>query len=146
MPILLKRARERPSRTDGTRVLVERWWPRGVARDQSKLHAWLRDLAPSHHLRRWFADLGEPPELWLRFRRRYLGELSEPAATRALEQLYRLATRRRNLTLVHAARDPEHSGAIVLKELLEGARKPPSSAGPAAASAKGGRARRAPRR
>lgn len=144
MPILLKRAREKPLTSDGTRVLVDRAWPRGVDRDQARLHAWLRDLGPSGHLRRWFHQQGAPPELWPRFRRRYLGELSEPAATRALEQLYRLATQRRNLTLVHAARDTEHNGAAVLKELLEGGRKPPSSAG--AAAAKGVRARRAARR
>lgn len=147
MSILLKRTREKPSRSDGTRVLVEHAWPRGVRRDDAKIHAWLRDLAPSDRLRRWFQDLGAPPELWQRFRRRYLGELGEPAATHALERLYRLATERANLTLVHAARDAEHSGAAILKELLEGTRKPPSSAGAAAASAaKGVRAKRAPRR
>ncbi|MGH9577802.1 MAG: DUF488 domain-containing protein [Terriglobales bacterium] len=146
MSIFLKRAREKPSRGDGTRVLVERAWPRGVGRDKALLHAWLRDLAPSDHLRRWFEELGRPPELWPRFHRRYLGELGEPAATRALEELYRLATQRVNLTLVHAARDTEHNGAVVLKELLEGTRKPPSSAGAAVAGAKGVRARRAARR
>ncbi len=143
MSILLKRAREKPSRSDGTRVLVDRTWPRGLVRDQARLHAWLRDLAPSDPLRRWFHQQGAPPELWLRFRRRYLGELSAPAATRALEELYRLSTQRANLTLVHVARDSEHTGAAVLKELLEGMRKPPSSAG--AAAARGARARRTAR-
>ena len=146
MAILLKRAREKPARGDGTRVLVDRVWPRGVGRQEAKLHAWLRDLAPSDRLRRWFDEQGGPPELWLRFRRRYLGELSDPAATRALEELYRLAAERRTLTLLHSARDTEHNGARVLKELLEGARKPPSSAGPAATAARGVRARRAARR
>jgi uncharacterized protein YeaO (DUF488 family) len=147
MSILLKRTREKPSRSDGTRVLVEHAWPRGVGRDDAKIHAWLRDLAPSDRLRFWFDEQGAPPELWQRFRRRYLGELSEPAATQALERLYRLATERANLTLVHAARDAEHSGAAILKELLDGARKPPSSAGAAGASAsKGGRAKRAVKR
>ena len=144
MSILLKPAREKPSRGDGTRVLVDRWWPRGVARDQARLHAWLRELGPSQHLRRWLQEQTGRPDLGLRFRRRYLRELDEPAATRALQQLYRLATERRNLTLVHAARHLERSGAVVLKELLEGARKPPSSAG--AAAARGMRVRRAMRR
>ncbi|MGH9556090.1 MAG: DUF488 domain-containing protein [Terriglobales bacterium] len=146
MSILLKRAREKPLPSDGTRVLVDRAWPRGVERNQARLHAWLRDLAPSDHLRRWFNEQGAPPELWQRFRRRYLGELCEPAATQALEELYRLATQRANLTLVHAARDTEHNGAAVLKELLEGTRKPPSSAGAAVGAASGVRARRAVRR
>ncbi len=144
MSILLKRAREKPSRSDGTRVLVEHAWPRGVGRDDAKLHAWLRDLAPSDRLRHWFKQQGAPAELWQRFRRRYLGELGEPAATQALEELYRLATQRANLTLVHAARDREHNSAAILKELLEGTRKPPSSAGAAAVAARGTRgARRA---
>ena len=145
MSILLKRTREKPSRSDGTRVLVEHAWPRGVGRDDAKIHAWLRDLAPSDRLRHWFDEQGAPPELWQRFRRRYLGELGEPAATQALEQLYRLASERANLTLVHAARDAEHSGAAILKELLEGVRKPPSSAGASAAKATRG-VRRAAKR
>jgi uncharacterized protein YeaO (DUF488 family) len=147
MSILLKRAHKKPSHSDGTRVLVEHVWPRGVGRDNARIHAWLRDLAPSGHLRRWFQDLGAPPELWQSFRRRYLGELAEPAASRALEELYRLAEERANLTLVHAAGDTHHQSAAILKELLDGTHKPPSSAGAAAASAaKGARAKRAPRR
>lgn len=131
MEVLLKRAYEKPARTDGTRVLVDRLWPRGVNKQAARLHAWLKDLAPSDGLRRWFHAR---PSHWMRFRALYLKELADPAASRALEELYRLADEPRPLTLVYASRNTEHNNATVLKELLEGMRKPPSTAGPAAAA------------
>lgn len=142
MSITLKRAYEKASPADGTRVLVERLWPRGLSKEAARLDAWLREVAPSDVLRRWFHAR---PSQWPGFRKRYLGELTAPAASRALEQLYALAGAGRKLTLVFAARDPEHNNAVILKELLEGMRKPPSSSGPeraAAMQARGGRRRR----
>ncbi|HXE91837.1 MAG TPA: DUF488 family protein [Terriglobales bacterium] len=131
MQVLLKRAYERPSAADGTRVLVDRLWPRGVNKQAARLDAWLKDLAPSNDLRRWFHAR---PSYWQRFRALYLKELAGPAAARALEELYRLAAKPRPLTLVYASRNTEYNNATVLKELLEGMRKPPSTAGPAAAA------------
>jgi len=136
--ILIKRAYEKPSPTDGARVLVDRLWPRGVGKRTAALEAWLKNVAPSHALRRWFHAR---PRHWLLFRERYLQELAQPAAQRALEELYELAARRRPLTLVFSSRNLEHNNAVVLKQLLEGMRKPPSSSGGAAAAGVRGRAR-----
>lgn len=132
MAIQLKRAYEKPSLSDGARVLVDRLWPRGLTKQAANLDAWLRDLAPSDGLRRWFHS---GSATWPAFRRRYLQELSAPEASRALERLYELARRRRKVTLVFAAKDLERNNAAVLKELLEGMRKPPLGSGPAAAMA-----------
>ena len=138
MSISLKRVYERASPADGARVLVDRLWPRGVSKRAAALDAWLKELAPSHALRRWFHAR---PRHWEMFRKRYLRELCQPAAEQALEELYELAARRRQLTLVFAARNPEQNNAAVLKQLLEGMRKPPSSSGGAAAAGLRARAR-----
>jgi uncharacterized protein YeaO (DUF488 family) len=138
MPILLKRVYEKPSPKDGNRVLVDRLWPRGVTKRAAALDAWLKDLAPSHALRRWFHAR---PRHWQMFRKRYLLELAQPAAEQSLEQLYHLAARPRRLTLVFSSRNPEHNNAAVLKQLLEGMPKPPSSSGGAAAAGRRARAR-----
>ena len=138
MPIGLKRVYEKPAPADGARVLVDRLWPRGVSKRAAALDAWLKELAPSHALRRWFHAR---PRHWQIFRTRYLEELCQPAAEQALEELYELAARRRQLTLIFAARDPERNNAAVLKQLLDGMRKPPSSSGAAAAAGQRARAR-----
>jgi uncharacterized protein YeaO (DUF488 family) len=142
MPVILKRAYEKPSASDGTRVLVDRLWPRGVKKEAAALDAWLKDVAPSDELRRWFHAR---PALWPAFRKKYLGELAAPAAARALERLYEFEGSSRQLTLVFGARDQEHNNAVILKQLLEGMRKPPSTSGPKGAAASG-RAARAQRR
>ncbi len=139
MAIALKRAYDKPAASDGTRVLVERLWPRGLTKEAAALDAWLKDVAPSHELRKWYHAQPRP---WETFRRRYLEELSSPEANGALEQLYEMARSARKLTLVYAARDTEHNSAVVLKELLEGMRKPPVSTGPGRAAAIAARARR----
>ncbi len=145
MAVTLKRAYEKPSATDGTRVLVDRLWPRGIKKEAAALDAWLRDVAPSDELRRWAHD---HPALWPAFRKKYLAELSEPAASNALQRLYDLADNSRQLTLVFASRNLERNNAVVLKQLLEGMRKPPSTSGPKGAAATSARAARAraPRR
>lgn len=132
MSIQLKRAYDKPSVSDGVRVLVDRLWPRGVAKDKAAIDEWLRDLAPSDSLRHWYHTNSLA---WAVFRKRYLHELNEPAASAALERLYDLARKKRMLTLVYSSRDTERNNAVVLKELLEGMRKPPSSSGPAKAAA-----------
>jgi uncharacterized protein YeaO (DUF488 family) len=140
MPVAVKRVYEKPVRADGARVLVDRLWPRGVRKEA--VHTWLKELAPSDELRRWFHAR---PRYWDMFRRRYLKELARPQAAEALEELYRLAETRRQLTLLFASRNLEHNNALVLKELLDGMRKPPTSTGPAAAATAGRQRARARR-
>ena|SRR5271154_2038061 len=131
-PVVVKRVYEPPARSDGTRVLVDRLWPRGLTKDRAAIDAWLRELAPSNDLRQWFH---QRPAAWLSFRKRYLKELSQPEAVPALEELYRLAHRRKQLTLLFASRNEQHNNATVLKDLLNGMRKPPTGTGPAGAKA-----------
>jgi uncharacterized protein YeaO (DUF488 family) len=128
--VRVKRVYEPPARGDGYRVLVDRLWPRGISKERATLHDWLRDLAPSDELRRWFHS---HPENWLTFRKRYLKELSLPQAAKSLEELYRLAHRKRNLTLLFASKNQEHNNATVLRDLLGGMRKPPTGTGPGGA-------------
>jgi uncharacterized protein YeaO (DUF488 family) len=124
--IQVKRVYEEPASSDGTRVLVDRLWPRGVSKQRLAIHAWLRDLAPSDVLRRWFHAR---PEAWTAFRRRYLKELALPEAAGALHELYRLARPRKPLTLLFASKNERHNNAVVLRDLLEGMRKPPTGTG-----------------
>jgi uncharacterized protein YeaO (DUF488 family) len=124
--IAVKRVYEKPARGDGNRVLVDRLWPRGLSKERAELDAWLRDLAPSDELRQWFHTRGHA---WLTFRKRYLKELVKPEAGEALNQLYRLANQKKALTLLFASKDEEHNNAVVLKDLLEGMRKPPNGTG-----------------
>jgi uncharacterized protein YeaO (DUF488 family) len=132
MPVAVKRVYEKPVRADGTRVLVDRLWPRGLTKARAAIDAWLRDLAPSDALRHWFHAR---PEAWLAFRKRYLKELARLEAADALDELYRLAGRRKRLTLLFASKNEEHNNAVVLKDLLEGMRKPPTGTGPGALGA-----------
>jgi uncharacterized protein YeaO (DUF488 family) len=141
--ITVKRVYEKPARGDGYRVLVDRLWPRGLKKSTAALHQWLRDLAPSDELRTWFHAR---PNQWLTFRKRYLMELALPRAADSLDELYRLASKRKNLTLLFASKNEQHNNAVVLKELLEGMRKPPTGTGPGALrSMRARQAKRMPR-
>ena len=140
---MVKRVYEPAERKDGTRVLVDRLWPRGLTKQNAAIEAWLRDLAPSNQLRKWFHA---QPERWEEFRKKYLKELSAPKAQAALNKLYDVESQG-NLTLLYASKNEEHNNATVLRDLLEGARKPPRGTGPSAAGAvRARRALRAPRR
>jgi uncharacterized protein YeaO (DUF488 family) len=111
--ILLKRAYEQPSRDDGLRILVERLWPRGVTKAKAALDLWLKDVAPTPELRKWFSH---DPARWKQFEQRYWKELSaRPAAVALLRQKIKQGT----VTLVYAAHDEEHNGALALKKFLE---------------------------
>lgn len=113
--IRVKRAYEPVERGDGYRVLVERLWPRGVRKTNAHIEEWLKDVAPTDELRRWF---GHEPSRFAVFRERYKQELrSEPART-ALAELARRASRG-TVTLVYSARDEVHNNAVVLARLLE---------------------------
>jgi uncharacterized protein YeaO (DUF488 family) len=139
MTVVIKRVYDPVSRADGTRVLVDRLWPRGLSKANAALDEWLRDLSPSDELRRWFHAR---PDHWQDFRRKYLKELSQEAAQPALLQLYRLVQKKKRLTLLYASKNEIHNNALVLKELLEGMRKPPTGTGPGAARGASGVARR----
>jgi uncharacterized protein YeaO (DUF488 family) len=109
----LKRVYEEPSAEDGYRILVERLWPRGLSKERAAVDLWLKDVAPSPELRKWF---NHDPARWQEFQRRYGAELKEKKdALDVLKQKGKEGT----VTLVYAAHDEEHNGALVLKQLLE---------------------------
>jgi uncharacterized protein YeaO (DUF488 family) len=110
--IRLKRAYERPSPTDGKRILIDRLWPRGVKKADAAIDEWVKELAPSTALRQWF---GHDHARWERFRERYAAELLEQSTK--LAQLRDLV-RKTPITLVFAARDEEHNDAVVLRDVL----------------------------
>jgi len=110
--VRLKRAYEKPARDDGTRVLIDRLWPRGVGKADAALDEWVKDIAPSTALRKWF---GHDPARWAQFRRRYAAEICRHPEE--LGQLRGLA-RKRRVTLVYSAHDELHNDAVVLREVL----------------------------
>jgi uncharacterized protein YeaO (DUF488 family) len=110
----LKRAYEQPTPADGFRVLVERLWPRGLRKAALALDLWLKEVAPSPELRRWF---GHDPARWEEFCRRYWAELAgHPEAVGLLQEKLRQG----EVTLVYGSRDEEHNAAVALKRFLEG--------------------------
>jgi uncharacterized protein YeaO (DUF488 family) len=109
-----KRIYEPASPTDGYRVLVDRLWPRGVAKDAAHLDEWLREIAPSDELRKWF---GHDPTRWPEFARRYRDELAAPDKTGQIERL-RALTADRTVTLLFAARDEAHNNAVVIADIV----------------------------
>jgi uncharacterized protein YeaO (DUF488 family) len=113
MSLAIKRVYEPVSPKDGYRILVDRLWPRGLSKDRAAVDLWLKDIAPSTELRRWF---GHDPSKWDEFRRKYSAELATHAEDVA--QIRKLAKRRR-VTLVYGARDTEHNDAVVLLGYLE---------------------------
>lgn len=114
--IQLKRAYDPPEPADGWRVLVDRLWPRGVARARLALDAWAKDAAPSTELRQWF---GHEPARWQEFRQRYFAELDRrPTLVNDL----RARSRHGTVTLVFGARDRDHNDAVALRDYLEGGR------------------------
>jgi uncharacterized protein YeaO (DUF488 family) len=127
--VSIKRVYEPATRSDGARVLVDRLWPRGLTKARAAIDEWLRDLAPSNELRRWYHAR---PEHWQDFRKKYLKELAQAEAEGSLMQLYQLAHKKKRLTLLFASKNETQNNAVVLKELLDGVRKPPTGTGPGA--------------
>jgi len=113
MSIDLNRAYEPPARSDGHRILVDRVWPRGIAKGDLRIDAWMKDVAPSDGLRKWF---GHDPDKWDAFRKRYADEIAQHED--ALDQLVTMA-KAGHVTLVFGAKDTEHNNAVALKEELE---------------------------
>ncbi len=115
--IRLKRAYESPAADDGSRILVERLWPRGVTKEKAAIDLWVKDLAPSAELRKWYAH---DQSRWTEFRERYLAELEQKGdAIRDLQRRLEQGP----VTFVYAASDEEHNSAILLKEYLERSRQ-----------------------
>jgi uncharacterized protein YeaO (DUF488 family) len=112
MKIHIKRIYEPPTASDGTRMLVDRLWPRGVARDKAHVDAWIKDVAPSDALRRWYAH---DPEKWPEFRARYIAELKHNPAVIELQDR---AAKSKTMTLLFAAKDNLRNNATVLREFL----------------------------
>ena|SRR5271165_3469846 len=111
----LKRVYETPTENDGTRILVERLWPRGVSKEKAAIDLWLKEIAPSPGLRKWY---GHETSRWDEFRRRYRAEIEDRSEVLGdLKQLLKDGP----VTFVYAAKDELHNSALVLKEYLEGA-------------------------
>ena len=119
LQIKIKRVYDPPAAEDGQRVLIDRLWPRGVKREEARLDAWLRDVAPSDALRRWF---GHDPARWDEFQARYRRELEDEAHQRALAQL-RERAKHGTLTLLFATKDTEHNSALVIRQALEASQR-----------------------
>lgn len=110
--IKIKRAYAPAEETDGYRILVDRLWPRGISKEKAKIDLWLKSVAPSSDLRKWF---GHVPERFPEFTKRYKAELAESGA---LDDLHKVLSEHPDVTLLFAAHDEEHNNAVVLKELL----------------------------
>lgn len=113
MNVRLKRVYDPPAAGDGTRILVDRLWPRGLTREKAQIDEWLKDVAPSGELRTWF---GHDPAKWEEFQAKYEAELDThcAAVTKLAEQIKSGPT-----TLVYGAKDSEHTHALVLKHYIE---------------------------
>jgi len=109
----LKRAYDAPDPTDGYRVLVDRLWPRGLSREKAHLDLWLKEIAPSDQLRKWF---GHDAKRWIEFQKRYRAELREKSAL--IKQLKELEKQQGTVTLIYSAHDELHNQAVALATIL----------------------------
>lgn len=109
----VKRIYEEPDKEDGYRILVDRLWPRGVSKERAKLDGWIKDIAPSNELRKWY---GHEIDKWPEFKVKYLKELD--GRKDLLKQLKILDKFHKKVTLIYSAKDEEHNNAVVLEELL----------------------------
>lgn len=110
----VKRAYDKPATDNGTRILVDGLWPRGINKSEAGISEWIKELAPSAELRRWF---GHEPGKFPEFRRKYIEELSAPEKASRLKRIAKLAEDK-TVTLIYGARDTEHNNAVVLAELI----------------------------
>lgn len=112
--IKIKRVYEKPAKADGWRVLVDRLWPRGMKKEAARVDVWMKDVAPSTALRKWF---GHEPEKWSEFQKRYRRELERK--TELLAELKKMAKEHGTLTLLYGAKDEEHNDAVALADVLK---------------------------
>ncbi len=108
-----KRIYDQASLADGKRILIDRLWPRGIKKEEAKIDEWLRDIAPSTELRKWFSH---DPAKWQEFKKRYKRELQDKAE---LVSKLKTEAKKGTITLLFAAKDTEHVNAVVLKEVLD---------------------------
>lgn len=113
MSIKIKRVYEQPAKDDGRRILVDRLWPRGLTKKKASVDLWLKEIAPSTELRKWF---GHDPDKWKRFQGRYETEIRHKDD---LITMLRRKAREGTITLIYAARDEKHNEALVLKQFLQ---------------------------
>lgn len=111
--VKIKRVYEKVDASDGLRVLVDRLWPRGIRKEQAEIDCWMKDIAPSHNLRKWFAH---KPEHWPEFKKRYLQELGNRKDI--LEDLKNLEKKNKKITLLFSAKNEKENNAVVLCEVL----------------------------
>jgi uncharacterized protein YeaO (DUF488 family) len=109
----IKRAYKSPDNDDGFRILVDKLWPRGVSKEKLQLDLWMKDIAPSNELRKWF---GHDPERWNEFKKRYLDELK--GKKELIKQLKSMEKIHNTVTLVYSAKDENYNNALVLRDLL----------------------------
>src|SRR5579864_5786802 len=114
LPVALKRVYEKPEAIDGMRILVDRLWPRGLSKEDAHIDLWLKEIAPSNELRKWFSH---DPEKFGEFRHRYKAELASESHKEALAKLREMVSQG-YVTLVFAAHDSEHSNVTVLRDVL----------------------------
>jgi len=112
--IAIKRVYEEPKESDGARILVDRLWPRGLTREKARIDVWLKDVAPSNDLRKWFAH---DPAKWVEFQKRYAAELK--AYPEGLAVL-KAEVKKGPVTLLYGAHDEEHNQAVALEKILRG--------------------------
>jgi uncharacterized protein YeaO (DUF488 family) len=113
MPLKIKRVYDDASKSDGFRVLVDRIWPRGVSKEDAKIDLWLKEIAPSTELRKWF---GHDPEKWSEFQKKFKSEIHNNSDV--WNQLKEIVKEHSTVTLVYAAKDEEHNNAVVLSKML----------------------------
>lgn len=112
MSIKIKRVYEKPEKADGFRVLVDRLWPRGLTKEKAAADLWLKDIAPSTELRKWFSH---DPDKWPEFRKKYLGELKE---NKESVSILKDKIKKGAVTLLYGARDQVHNEALVIKDFI----------------------------
>ena len=113
--IKIKRVYDPPSKTDGTRILVDRLWPRGLTQEAAQVNEWIKEIAPSDQLRKWY---GHKAEKFNEFRKRFTIELNKEEPRKILE-VVRERAKKEVITLVYGAKDTEHNNAVVLLELVK---------------------------
>jgi uncharacterized protein YeaO (DUF488 family) len=116
MEVLLKRAYDESDSMDGFRVLVDRLWPRGRKKADLRLNAWVKDIAPSTELRKWFHH---DPKRWPEFCKRYKAELKNPNLQRMISDTLQAAKKHSTMTLIYASKDTEHNEAVVLRAIFK---------------------------
>ena len=112
--INIKRAYEKSSKGDGYRILVDQLWPRGITKENAEINLWMKEIAPSKKLRKWFSH---DPKKWTEFQKKYRNELKKKKEL--IEKLIQIEKEKKNITFVYAAKDEKFNNAVALKEYLE---------------------------